>query len=100
LEKRASESDEEQPERKPAMRPANPKEATLRSLRVVRGFLEGMVGLRGKLIQNAGLQGQSDGRRLTLLVRKSNDPMVAEGSTRFGFGIVGERFVDNASMPG
>ena len=91
MEKRTSDSEEEQPERKPAMSPASPKEATLRSLRVVRGFLEGMRGLRGELIQNAGLQGQSDGRRLTLVVQKGNDPMVAGELCGFGFRIVMER---------
>jgi hypothetical protein len=50
-----------------------------------------------KLVQNAGLQGQSDGRRLTLLVQESNDPMVAGEEREFGLGIVLEEASDNAS---
>lgn len=43
---------------------------------------------KGKCVQNAGLQGTSVARRLTLLVQRNNDPMVAVGIGRFGVGIV------------
>ena len=54
--------EEEQPERKPASRPANPREASLRSRRVVRAaFGEGMVeSPEGEFVLITGLSGAID----------------------------------------
>ena len=54
--------EEEQPERKPASRPANPREASLRRRRVVRAaFGEGIFeSPRGEFVPIAGPSGASD----------------------------------------
>ena len=87
LEKRTSESEEEHPARKPAMRPASPREATLSSAAGgASAFGRAWRGLRGRNLLKMQDFRANLWPKVNFVGSVSNDTMVAGGTKRLVVG--------------